>query len=436
MPIYNNVPFSSSVQRLNESYFQKFHNLKCNVALPKVSQKYASNSSECKNTESGNSLQYQFSSFSETSQSVCMQAQSKNSTVHKLSLKDSVTKNYNDNSSQECFKPLLTQSHQSANLQYICEQYPLSEFFFSQKSDLKLESLASHSKRLIKKYQCTEAYAKPLDNIIDNQNAANTSKEMYISKIPDSMCCMYPKCHNSYENCKMHSPPERDVTVSQPNIVKHSNNNLHINYSQNFIEKCEPYLVTSKLPHNNLVKKLNYPLHKNSIKIKEHGFKNSDLKIFKPVELLADSKPLSSNSCDLKQSKKNEIYCHEQIPLLSPKYNIYSNSYKHENKDQQNFSSSVSVASAQELSNGLTSEVPVGCAFQINHSVEDKSNGCGQNILQNNVFFETLKQQSNYGDVRKHRRPLFEENEQTMVCIFFSVSLQSACFMFSVIICT
>lgn len=419
MPIYNNVPSSSSVQRLNESYFKKFHNLKCNIAVPKVSEKFASNSSECKNTESGNSVQYQFSSFSEASQSVCMQAQSKNSTAHKLSSTDSVNKNYVDNSSQECFKPLLTRSHQSANLQYICEQYPLSEFFFSQKSDLKLESLASHSKRLIKKYQCTEAYANPLDNVIDNQN---TSKETHISKIPDSMCCMYPKCHNSYENCKMHSPPERDITVSQANIVKHSTNNLHINYGQNFSEKCEPHLV----------KKLNYPLYKNSFKIKEHGFKNSDLKIFKPVELLADSK-LSSNSCDLKQSKKSEIFCHEQIPLLSPKCNIYSNSYKHENKDQQNFRSNINVASAQELSNELTPEVPVGCAFQINHSVEDKSNGYGQNILQKNIFFETLEQQSSYSNVRKHRRPLLEKNEQNMVCI---ISYCFASFMFYVIICS
>lgn len=408
MPIYNNVPFSSSVQRLNEPYFKKFHNLKSNIAVPKPS--------ECKNTESVNSLQYQFSSFSEASQSVCMQAPSKNST--KLSLTDSVNKNYNDNSSQESFKPLLTRSHQSANLQYICEQYPLSEFFFSQKSDLKLESLASHSKRLIKKYQCTEAYANPLDNMIDNQNI---SKETHISKIPDSVCCMYPKCHNSYENCKMHSPPERDVTASQPNIVKHAANNLHINYSQNFSEKSEPHLV----------KKLNYPLYKNSFKIKEHGFKNSDLKIFKPVELLADSK-LSSNSCDLKQLKKSEVFCHEQIPLLSPKCNIYSNSYKYDNKDQQNFRSNINVASAQELSNEINPEVPVGCAFQINHSVEDKSNVYGQNILQKNIFFEALEQQSGYSNVRKHRVPLFEKNEQTMVCI---ISQYFACFMFCVIIC-
>ncbi|XP_035209553.1 protein Shroom3-like isoform X2 [Stegodyphus dumicola] len=29
----------------------------------------------------------------------------------------------------------------------------------------------------------------------------------------DSLCCMYPTCHFKYRNCKIHSPPERDIPV-------------------------------------------------------------------------------------------------------------------------------------------------------------------------------------------------------------------------------
>ncbi|GFS98127.1 protein Shroom2 [Nephila pilipes] len=32
--------------------------------------------------------------------------------------------------------------------------------------------------------------------------------------LPQSDCCMYPNCHNKNMNCKIHSPPERDITYS------------------------------------------------------------------------------------------------------------------------------------------------------------------------------------------------------------------------------
>lgn len=419
MNVYNNLPFSSSVQQFNGSYFQKFHNLKCNVAVPKLNDKYVSNSNGYKTADSKHSLHYNTSNIPEASQTVCMQTQSKSSVVRKLSLKSSVNKIFNDkiNDNQESFEPSLTQSHQSANLQYICEQYPLPEFFFSQKSNLN--SLTSHSKKFLKNYQCTEAYAKPLNNIGSNRSAANSS-QIHSSRIPDAVCCMYPKCHNSYENCKMHLPPERDVAISQP-IPKHSINDIYRNYNQNVNEKCKTHLVTSsKLPHNQLSKILNSPLNKHPFKIKEHGFKNSDLKIFKPIDLLTDSKPASPQPHDLKQLKTDDSFYQEQIPLLS-KYNKRSYSFMHENKDKHNLSSSVNDISAQKLSNELFLDACERPPLQINNLVEGNLNVHGQNIIEKDIFFETLKQHLHYPDVRNQQSCLLKENEQTMVCIFLRI---------------
>ncbi|GBN01832.1 hypothetical protein AVEN_156751-1 [Araneus ventricosus] len=74
------------------------------------------------------------------------------------------------------------------------------------------------------------------------------------TKVSDeSHCCRYPNCHNKYLNCKIHSPPERDVTypvrqsfqndyenidfISQPNFTyKDQSNCESLNYEQNVEE--------------------------------------------------------------------------------------------------------------------------------------------------------------------------------------------------------
>ncbi|KFM59125.1 Protein Shroom2, partial [Stegodyphus mimosarum] len=49
----------------------------------------------------------------------------------------------------------------------------------------------------------------------DRSDSKNCEPSRKISEVgeTDSMCCMYPKCHFKYRNCKIHSPPERDIPV-------------------------------------------------------------------------------------------------------------------------------------------------------------------------------------------------------------------------------
>ncbi|XP_055941455.1 uncharacterized protein LOC129971581 [Argiope bruennichi] len=100
----------------------------------------------------------------------------------------------------------------------------------------------------------------PINNTPTNNTKVSTEYD----------CCRYPNCHNKYFNCKIHSPPERDVTyparqsfkndyenidfISQPNFTyKDQNNCDNLNYEQNIEEP-----ILNSVPFGNEKKELDY----------------------------------------------------------------------------------------------------------------------------------------------------------------------------------
>ncbi|KAF8786504.1 Synaptopodin 2-like protein like [Argiope bruennichi] len=98
----------------------------------------------------------------------------------------------------------------------------------------------------------------PINNTPTNNTKVSTEYD----------CCRYPNCHNKYFNCKIHSPPERDVTyparqsfkndyenidfISQPNFTyKDQNNCDNLNYEQNIEEP-----ILNSVPFGNEKKEL------------------------------------------------------------------------------------------------------------------------------------------------------------------------------------
>lgn len=300
----------SLISRLSSPVFQNFNNCKSKSDISKLSETQILSVDSSKNVNLASSSKC----ISYLTKGSLQQPEDPDKQIlsDKHSSKEAINSyvksiDTNLNKDKETFNALPHSQH-NTNLKCISNEYPLLDSHLNHKSDLRLDLPTLQSKKLLNSYQNQNFGLMPVDNR-ECRDSFFIAKE---SKIPEFICCIYPNCHSSYKNCKMHSPPERDIAEYQTNFIQAPPYNEYVNYEER--NKSDMVTLSMSSCNKNPPKKSTSLLSKHSFKIKEDGFKNSDLKIFKPVELSLDSNALLM---DHRQQKEERLYQNQISHLIS-----------------------------------------------------------------------------------------------------------------------